>query len=128
MPQILARSLRQAMDWSLALLSQGIECVIQHPPETGEWELVVPDSNYQAALECIHQYRLENRGWPFRYQVPHSKFIFDWTSLALAALCLFFFWFNSFRDLHSAGLMDSLLVAKGQWWRLFTAVWLHADV
>src|SRR5256885_8492689 len=126
MPQILARSRRQAMDWSLALLSQGIECVIQHPPETGQWELVVPDSNYQAALDCIQQYRLENRGWPFRYQVPHSEFIFDWTSLAWAALCLFFFWFNSFRDLHSGGLFGFPLGAEGEWWRVFTAGLVHA--
>jgi membrane associated rhomboid family serine protease len=30
--------------------------------------------------------------------------------------------------LHDAGLMDSTAVAHGQWWRLFTAIWLHADV
>jgi membrane associated rhomboid family serine protease len=38
-----------------------------------------------------------------------------------------FFWREGRADLRSAGMMVSALVAQGQWWRLFTAVWLHAD-
>jgi membrane associated rhomboid family serine protease len=39
-----------------------------------------------------------------------------------------FFWLDSRMDLRAGGILDSALMAKGQWWRLFTAVWLHADI
>jgi rhomboid protease GluP len=31
-------------------------------------------------------------------------------------------------DLRSAGVMEGWAVSQGQWWRLFTAIWLHADI
>ena len=32
------------------------------------------------------------------------------------------------RSLHSGGEMDSVAVRSGEWWRLFTAILLHADL
>jgi len=43
-------------------------------------------------------------------------------------LVLGFYWVQGRTALEQAGVMDSTAVARGQWWRLFTAVWLHADV
>jgi membrane associated rhomboid family serine protease len=43
------------------------------------------------------------------------------------ALVISFFWLQGRAGLLSAGMMDSARVSHGQWWRLFTAVWLHAD-
>jgi len=40
--RIPVRSRRQAMDWSLVLLSQGIETTILPPGEDGNWSLLVP--------------------------------------------------------------------------------------
>src|SRR5213078_4135285 len=39
-----------------------------------------------------------------------------------------FYWLQAHLDLQAAGLMHSTAVAHGQWWRLFTAIWLHADL
>ena len=61
-----ARSRRQAMDWSLVLISQGIEAHIEYCEETGGWALGVPVAEHEGALEAIRQYRLENRRWPWR--------------------------------------------------------------
>ena len=49
-------------------------------------------------------------------------------SLAWALLACLFFWLSAHTSLQSAGLMDGTAVAHGQWWRLFTAIWLHADL
>jgi membrane associated rhomboid family serine protease len=55
--------------------------------------------------------------------------LFDWGSLAWVALTILFYVLSAYAmDLDLPGHMDSIAVAKGQWWRLFTAVWLHADL
>jgi rhomboid protease GluP len=126
--RIPARSRREAMDWSLVLLSQGIEPVIDYAEDTAAWGLVVPADNFESAQEAIHLYQLENRRWPWRREVFRAGLLFDWGSLAWAALLVFFYWTDNRIDLRSAGIMDSVAASHGEWWRLFTAVWLHADL
>jgi membrane associated rhomboid family serine protease len=126
--RIPARSHRQAMDWSLVLVSQGIEALIENPAEGAGWGLVVGAQDYARALEAIRQYRLENREWPWRQEVFRPGFLFDWGSSGWAALVAIFFWLSTRADLRTPGSMDSVAVAHGQWWRLFTAIWLHADL
>ncbi len=48
--------------------------------------------------------------------------------MAWALLAALFFWLSAHADLQTAGLMDGAAVAQGQWWRLFTAIWLHGDL
>src|SRR5574340_1395553 len=121
------RSHRQAMDWSLVLVSQGIETTIVRTEDDGGWGLEVAAADYTNALRTLRQYRLENRGWPWQQVVFRSGFLFDWGSLAWCLLVSLFFWLSTRTDLQSPGLMDGAAVAHGQWWRLFTAMWLHAD-
>jgi membrane associated rhomboid family serine protease len=123
---IQAQSQRQAMDWSLVLISQGIEAIIEKA-EQGYF-LVIPAENYDAALDAIRKYRAENRSWPWRHVVFKQGLIFDWASLAWVVLIVVFHWLNSRFDLTTRGLMDSTAVVRGEWWRLFTAVWLHNDI
>jgi len=123
-----ARSHHEAMEWSLVLVSQGIEPIIDRTEDDGGWQLVVATDEYDQAVAAIGQYRLENRGWPWRQRVSIPGYFFDWGSLAWVLLISLFFWLDSGRDLREAGLMDTALAAKGEWWRLFTAVWLHADI
>lgn len=125
--RIAARSQSQAMDWSLALASQGIEPIIDCAAD-GQWALVVPRQHSEAAFRTLRQYHLENRRWPWRREVVHSGLLFDWGSLAWMLLIVFFYVVEQHAHLRAAGMMDSALVGAGQWWRLFTAVWLHADV
>jgi len=114
------------MDWSLVLISQGVEAIIEKA-ENG-YALVIPAESHAAALDAIHKYRAENRSWPWRHVVFRQGLIFDWASLAWVALIAIFHWLNAHFALATGGVMVSSAVARGQWWRLFTAVWLHADI
>ena len=126
--QIPARTRRQAMDWSLVLASQGIEHIIDRDEEIG-WILSVSESDHEKALAQIRQYRMENRHWRWRQPVFQLGLFFDWSSLAWVILNIFFFWWSEARaDLRTTGMMDGAALAQGEWWRLFTATWLHADL
>lgn len=115
------------MDWSLVLVSQGIQALIENDPEQG-WALLVATQDQAAAVEAIRLYRQENLRWPWRKRVLKQEFVFDWAAIIWVLLLGLF---NSFANLRpslvDAGLMDTGLFAQGQWWRLFTAVWLHGN-
>ena len=116
------------MDWSLVLASQGIEHIIDRD-ETAGWMLAVAEADHEKALNQIHQYRLENRRWRWRQPVFQPGLFFDWRSLAWVLLNVFFYWCSEARaDLRMTGMMDGAALAQGEWWRLFTATWLHADL
>jgi rhomboid protease GluP len=127
---IRARNRRQAMDWSLVLASQGIEHVIEHDDDDAAgWTLAVSAADHEKALAQIHQYRLENRHWPWRRPVFQPDLFFDWSSLVWVSLNIFFYaWSGAHPGLQSAGMMDGAALSRGEWWRLFTATWLHADL
>src|SRR5215469_11552520 len=123
------RSRREAMDWSLVLVSQGIETTIDFNEETG-WHLAIPENEIQRARAALQQYQDENRQWPWRQKIPGGSVLFDWGSMAWVMLVCFFFWLQTHfvMDLQTRGLMDTAAVTSGEWWRLFTAVLLHADI
>src|SRR4051794_12798011 len=126
--KISARTRRQAMDWGLVLMSQGIESTIERPEEDSGWWLLVSESEYERAVQTIQQYRHENRGWPWQQELHGAPLRFDWLALGWVVLAGFFFLLGEHVDLVSNGAMDAQAVSVGQWWRLFTAVWLHADI
>jgi len=114
------------MDWSLVLVSQGIESIIERN-DTG-WELLVPVNEYEHAIAAIRQYRHENRHWSWQRQVFKGGLVFDWASLSWVVLLVFFAWLSSAYNLSTRGILDTAAVKHGQWWTIFTAIWLHADV
>lgn len=115
------------MDWSLVLASQGIEHGI-YRSEDGGWLLAVSEFSYKPALRHITEYQRENRFWGLRRRVFHQNIYFDWRCLIWVFLTVFFYAWSSQPGGQDAGCMDNTAVAKGQWWRLFTAMWLHADL
>jgi membrane associated rhomboid family serine protease len=124
------RTERQAMDWSLVLVSQGIETTIERDPEADLWRLVVDAPDYTKALRTLRQYRVENRHQVWRQQLPWTGLVFDWRSVVPLAFIVFLFAVEATGrgDLRAAGMMDNKAVHAGQWWRLFTAVALHGDL
>jgi membrane associated rhomboid family serine protease len=127
---IRARSQREAMDWSLVLASQGIAPVIQYQPRLGVWMLVVSRAEFDPAMAAIRQYHRENRGWHWRQQLAASEFTFHWGGLLWCwGLILFHWWGWAWPGwLEWAGAMNDRVADTGQWWRLFTATTLHADL
>lgn len=126
--RIPARSRGQAMDWSLVLASQGIEHAIEGPDETG-WGLIVAEPDHAPALTAIRLYRRDNRRWSWRKTISANGPIFDGVSLAWVALTVVFYWLSATRaGFREVGILDGSAVAVGEWWRLFTATLLHADV
>ena len=127
--RIPVQSRRQAMDWSLVLVSQGIETFIDADGESG-WGLIVPEQDYTRALEVLRQYRTENRHWPWRQKISSKGVLFDWGSVGWVVLLGLFFWMETIAgaNFRNAGLMDAVAVSHGEWWRLFTAIFLHADL
>lgn len=124
------RSRQQAMEWSLVLISQGIECRIE--AETGEhgWQLVILEpGELTRALQTLRLYRQENRKQIWSQPEPLTGLVFDWRAVLWFLLLAFIFLLGEGRYpyLKGAGLMVTEEVVKGEWWRLFTAVTLHAD-
>ena len=116
------------MDWSLVLASQGIEHAIDRDEAAG-WTLSVAEADHEKALAQIRQYRLENRHWRWRRPVFQPGLFFDWSCLAWVGLnILFFGWSEARAGLRLTGMTDGAALAHGEWWRLFTATWLHADL
>ena len=130
------------MDWSLVLASQDIHPIIRGPEELNgtqpaeeaspkpNWSLLVEPSQYERALAAIRQYRLENRGWAWRKELPgaaveiHTGAIF-WCFLLIACHWVMTFIAPAW---NTPAEMNSVRVNGGEWYRLFTAVLLHSDL
>jgi rhomboid protease GluP len=124
--EIPARSRRQVMDWSLVLTSQGIEAAISQ--EADEWRLIVRAEDYERALDHLRLYRIENRRWHWHRTFPGSGLGFHAGSVLWSFMMAAFYYIDTqMGAIRPSGIMDSAKVLAGEWWRLFTAVTLHAD-
>ena len=162
-----AWSERQAMDWGLALISQGIPAVIDreeasvgpfdgtseraseesiegavdqepHSPNPGpssqsvrrdRWLLRVEPDVLERARAVVLEYRRENRRFAWHRTAIAARPL-SWNPTAVP-------WVLVLCAIHallpmaprSAGWVEvSSVRQQGQWWRLFTGTWLHADV
>jgi rhomboid protease GluP len=126
--RIAARTRQQAMDWALVLVSQGIESTVDQT-EVGGWVLLVSPEEYEKSVALIRQSRIENLRWPWRKPIFKSHTIFDWGALAWVGLMVAFYGLSDRQsEWRDVGLMHGQAVATGEWWRLFTATFLHADL
>ncbi len=122
------RSQARARDWSLALLSQGIESTVT--PSDNGWELRLRPEDLEAAHTVLLQYRRENRRWHWTQPLPWPGEPFHFGALGWGmVLILFHLWANtSAQPLAKLGNMNNRLLSEGAWWRLATAISLHADL
>jgi rhomboid protease GluP len=123
------RSRQQAMDWSLVLVSQGIECRIDPESDTHGWQLAVAQNDLTRSLQALRLYHRENKQHIWSQVEPWTGLTFDWRATAWFVLVALFYVIGEgkYPGLKAAGLMVSAKVSAGEWWRLFTAVMLHAD-
>lgn len=123
-----APSRQKALDWCLVLASQNIESIPDCAGEPPGWFLLVPRSSLERATDAITQYEIENRAWPLRHMLFQSGPSFDTASLAWTILLGAFFIYQQINPaLELVGTVNPGAIAEGQWWRLFTAILLHAD-
>lgn len=118
------------MDWSLVLASQGIEAIIDRDPATGAWWLAVTPAEHARGLAAIRLFRLENRGWAWRRQLSWPGVFFHWGALVWCWLLILIHWLGEAvgPQVEALGAMSPTAAGRGEWWRLVTAVGLHADV
>jgi rhomboid protease GluP len=117
------------MDWSLALVSQGIESTIEPPSINGSWALLIAPTDSERAFKTLRLYHTENRHVLWPQPLPWPETHFDWTSVAWAVSLVVVYWISGIQpDVLKCGIMDSTLVLSGQWWRMLTAMTLHADL
>lgn len=122
---IRARNHQQALDWSLVLASQGIECGLARDAQSGAWQLLLGMADQPRALEALRQFNRENRRFRWEHPLPDSELNFHAGVLAWVAVLALL---HVFGDLLKAGEFRYAAAAQGEWWRAFTAVWLHGDV
>lgn len=143
-PLILSGSADETHPWldegrarllSLMLESRGLPF---HLEQTGRgWLLLVPSGLYQLARDEVALQDRENRDWP-PPEPPHRSGAAN-NLATLSVLLILATFYNvtimgqlpggmvlpDFRALGSAG---SGLILQGEWWRLVTALTLHADL
>jgi membrane associated rhomboid family serine protease len=125
---IRVRSQQLAFDYTLVLLSQGIESTVLH--DDAGWRLTLRPEDQERARSVLAQYRRENRGWAWREQLADAGTQLHWGAVLWCFFLAFFYWWAEVAGagLKSRGEMSNLAVATGEWWRLFTAMTLHADL
>lgn len=119
---------KQAMDWSLALTSQGIEVAIVQTEEE-RFALQVSAVDSIRAFQTLKLYHQENRGWGWWVARADEGPRFETRAILwVAVLILWYAVTERFGHWKSAGILDSNACLLGEWWRLFTAVTLHHDL
>ena len=123
-------SRRLAWEWSLVLLSQGIEPVLLRSVEHQSWVLLVLPEQFDWAWQVLHQYVEENRDWAQQLSPSQMDLQLHWAVLPWCFVLAFLYWadLQSGGSLTAAGAMTLEGIRSGQWWRLITATMLHADI
>ena len=125
---------RRAHLWSLVLESRYIESRVERG-ETG-WQLLVHGPSLDAACGELHRFVVENRNWP--PLLPPVRPMIENTLPTLSVLILLATFHNLTSldltvlgrhpvDWVEIGNAHASQILSGQWWRLATALTLHAD-
>ena len=124
-----ARSRKQAMDWALVLASQAIPASLLRSEE-GRWELHVEPQDWDRAFDAIRLFETENPRRFWEGEAAWSGLAFHWGVLGWCCAMVLTYGLSvgPIGSLLTGGEVDSAAVRSGEWWRLFTAVLLHADL
>jgi rhomboid protease GluP len=127
-------SKRQMRNWSLVLAARHIPCRTER--RGFGWQLLVPTNMLATAIRELRQYESENRGWP--PPPPEDTPLVDNRATTLWGLIAIGVFYNlTLHDINLAGHhpvnwndlgnAHAGMIMDGQWWRLITALTLHAD-
>jgi membrane associated rhomboid family serine protease len=125
---------RYARQWALVLDSRSVPCLIEARDDGSH--LLVPPEQYERALCELSCYIRENSNWP--PPPPQVRPLFENTLATLSVLVLLATFHNLTRidvalpglgtpDWVALGSAQASKILDGQWWRLVTALTLHAD-
>jgi len=125
---------KQARRWALVLDSRYIPCQLE--TRADGWHLLVPTEQHERALHELRSYIRENADWP--PASPPARPLFENTLATVSVLILLATFHNltridvalpgiSMPDWVAAGNAQAAKILDGQWWRLVTALTLHAD-
>lgn len=125
---------RRARLWALVLEARYIENRVE--PEGGGWQVLVPNSRLEDACRELRLYVDENRNWP-----PFLPPVRPMAKNTLPTLCvlLLLATFHNLTNLDltllgrqpvdwaEIGSAHASAILRGEWWRVITALTLHAD-
>jgi len=125
---------RRARLWSLVLESRFIDNRVERGG--AGWQLLVPEPDFDAACRELHRFIEENRHWP--PVLPPVRPMIENTLPTLSVLVLLATFHNLTGldltilgrhpvDWIEIGNAHASQILDGQWWRLVTALTLHAD-
>jgi len=120
--------------WALVLDSRAVPCLLENRDDG--IRLLVPPEEYERALHELLSYERENEHWP--PLIPQARPLFENTLATLSVLILLATFHNlthldiaptgiSMPDWIALGNAQAGEILNGQWWRLVTALTLHAD-
>ncbi|MEN8141258.1 MAG: rhomboid family intramembrane serine protease [Thermodesulfobacteriota bacterium] len=100
-----------------------------------QWHIMVEENQHRLAVQHIAAFEQENRQWPPAKAAPASSLPSQpWQAAPLfvmVALVIFYGFTGAWHDSNGwfqAGANNSEMIKEhGQWWRLITALTLHAD-
>lgn len=120
--------------WALVLNARYIICHIGH--DDSGWQLLVPTELHSRSIEELQTFEAENRHWPPLVPPYRPSRESRLTTLSLLFLLATFhnitrlnipLFGHSAPDWREIGSAKVHLINYGEWWRLVTALTLHAD-
>lgn len=130
-----ALSKHRAQLWALVLDSRSIPCCID--ADGPNWLLLVPEHHLESARNELRIYEEKNHNWP--PSLPPARMLVENTLPTVSILILLATFHNltllglsmpgrGIIDLNEIGAAHAADILNGQWWRLVTALTLHADL
>ncbi|MBU1611758.1 MAG: rhomboid family intramembrane serine protease [Proteobacteria bacterium] len=125
----------ELLDWELVLQARHLPCRTRRVGDM-EWMLLVQPWFLDRAAEEMRLYQAENQPVPTPPMLPPPRPGELWPTVFLMLLLLAFHaWYTSphpgigvyAQDWLKSGSAQSEAILSGEWWRLITALTLHAD-
>lgn len=123
----------KAGEWVTALCAAGFDFRLDH--DADGWTIFLPADTAPAAREELNAFEADNRNWPpvaAPVPPPPPSTPASWSPAWVGGfLIAFYAWLGPYAatsPILQAAAMDAEAVQAGQWWRIVTALLVHADV